>query len=320
MKSIVSFCLSAIVVSSILFSCTKDLGTEEIGAVASKIGAVSGSNCADYSVNLTRDYSNRQTTFVWTITNPRPGNGSNGTLQNLSHWSFIPGCAGDQGLEQNWSDIISADYSTDGGTTWNLISPTPTLQPDPSQTCSNANVFKFDHGTSGSTPTKYRIRLSGNYASSLDNFAIFKSGAKTGCCTRTVPGIGCKVVQTCSFSQGLYFASPHVWPTATVTVGGKIYTEAEGRAIFRCSNQGGIRDSKKGFTQVAAIILSNAYPTGDVIIDADIMTVQNWLASKSKLVACTFLPDQTASEILTFGNVGQAAGRIGQWISLNHCD
>jgi hypothetical protein len=320
MKTIMSFSLSAIVASSILFSCTKDLGTDEISAVASKIGNVSGSSCANYSVSLARDFADGHTTFVWTITNPNPGNGSNGTLQNLSHWSFVPGCPGDQGLEQNWSDILSADYSLDGGATWIDILPTPELQPDPSQTCSDANVFKFDYGTSGSTPTMYRVILSGNYARAEDNFAIFKSGIKTGCCTRTVPGIGCKVEQNCSLSQGRYFASPHPWPTAIVTVGGETYTEAEGRAIFRCSNKGGIRDSKKGFTQVAAIVLSDAFPTGDANIDADIMTVQNWLATKSKLIACTYFPNQTAAEIVTFGSVAQAAGRIGDWISLNHCN
>jgi hypothetical protein len=71
--------------------------------------------------------------------------------------------------------------------------------------------------------------LQGNYAQDNNNVAVFKSGANTGCCVRTVPGIGCKQDEFCSFSQGLFFASPHAWPVATVTVGGYVYTEAEGR-------------------------------------------------------------------------------------------
>ena len=278
-----------------------------------KQGPVFGSSCLNYSVILDRDYYDGQTTFTWTITNPNPGNGNNGTLQNLSHWSFVPGCSGPNGLEQNWSDILSASYSYDGGTTWTDILPTPTLEPDPSQTCSSANVFKFDFGTNGNSATLYRIVLLGNYAQE-NNSAIFKSGAKTGCCTRTVPGIGCKSEDAvCSFSQGYYFAAPVPWPApGTVNVGTFTYTEAEGRAIWNCGNQGGIPDSKKGFTQVAALKLSGIYPTGDASIDADVVLIETWLALQGKLVACSNLPTGNSA-------VGQAAGRIGLWIAENHC-
>jgi hypothetical protein len=312
-------------IATLLFfsQCTKDINEESNNSLITSlanIGPENTSSCLNYQISLTRDFSVNKTTFIWTIVNPNPGNGNNGTTQDLSHWSFVPGCPGSNGLEQNWSDLLSASYSLDGGITWITITPTPILKPDPSQTCSNANVFKFDIGTSGSTPTKYRIVLMGKYAQDANNFAIFKSGARTGCCTRTVPGIGCKQEQTCSFSQGYFFASPHAWPQpGTVTVGGFTYTEAEGRAIWDCSNAGGIRDSKKGFTQVVALVLSKAFPTGDAGIDADVMTIQNWLTTKGKLVACTNLPNQTAAEILTFGNVANAAGRIGDWINANHC-
>ena len=153
--------------------------------------------------------------------------------------------------------------------------------------------------------------VSGNYAIG-DVTATFKSGAATGCCTRTVPGIGCKVVDICSLSQGYYFGnSGHVWP-GNVTVGGFIYTEAEGRAIWNCSNQGGISDSKKGFTQIAALKLSGAYPTGNAAIDADVVTVETWLATLGKLVGCSNIPTGNAL-------AGAAAGRIGDWINANHC-
>jgi hypothetical protein len=318
MKSLKIFSVTSMAILFLFISCQKE--ARKIETIQSKTGPANTTSCLNYNVTLSRSFATNQTTFLWTIVNTNPGNGSNGTTQDLSHWSFVPGCPGNNGLEQNWSDIVSASYSYDGGATWTIIAPTPILKPDPSQTCSSANVFKFDFGTSGSTPTMYKLVVTGNYSTDPANFAVFKSGAKTGCCTRTIPGIGCKVEQTCSYSQGFYFASPHQWAApGTVTVAGFTYTEAEGRAIWNCLNAGGIRDAKKGFTQVAALLLSSAYPTGNAGIDADVMTVQNWLATKGKLLACTNLPNQTSGEITTYGNVANAAGRIGDWINANHC-
>ena len=318
MKKIVVPAFVAVATVFAFYACKKDVRSNASIETGEEIATKppqqqpAASNCANYQVALTRSYASGQTTFTWCITNPSPGNGSGGTIQNLSHWDFIPGCAGDLGLEQNWSDIVSASYSTDG-TTWNTITPTPILTPDPSQSCSNANVFKFNYGTSGNTATCYRLVLQGNYAQDNNNVAVFKSGANTGCCVRTVPGIGCKQDEFCSFSQGLFFASPHQWPVATVTVGGYVYTEAEGREIWNCSNAGGMKDSKKGFAQVAALKLSGLYPptTGDAQTDADVVTIETWLAGLGKL-SCANLPTGNAA-------VAAAAGRIGTWITENHC-
>jgi hypothetical protein len=265
------------------YACKKDVRSNSPIKTGEEIATkpaqqLPGSSCLNYQVSLTRTFENGQTTFQWCITNPNPGNGTGGTLQNLSHWNFVPGCPGELGLEQNWSDIVGASYSNDGGSTWNAITPTPNLVPDPSQSCSNLNVFKFSQGTSGSTATCYRLVLQGNYAQDNNNVAVFKSGANTGCCVRTVPGIGCRQDEFCSFSQGLFFASPHEWPVPTVTVGGYVYTELEGRAIWNCSNAGGIKDSKKGFTQVAALKLSGiaSEPGLDPAVAADIVTIETW--------------------------------------------
>ena len=325
MKVVVPAFMSAVLVF-VSFGCKKEKYADNSSVAESEFAtkrpsSSPGGTCANYNVALSRSFENGQTSFVWTVTNPNPGNGTNGTLQNLSHWSFIPGCAGDLGLEQNWSDIISAQISFDGST-WTVIGPTPILTPDPSQSCSNANVFKFNYGTSGSNPSYYKLVIKGNYAEAEDNFAVFKSGANTGCCTRIVPGIGCKQDEYCSFSQGYYFAKPGpTWTelSGVITVGGFEYTEEEGRAIWDCSNAGGIKDSKKGFTQVSALKLSGAYPSGNLLIDADVVLIENWLASKGKLVACSNLPNQTENEKVTYGNAAAAAARIGEWINNNHC-
>ena len=318
MKKIVVPAFVVVATVFAFYACKKDVRSNSPIETGEEIATKpaqqqpTGSSCLNYQVALTRSYASGQTTFTWCITNPNPGNGTGGTIQNLSHWNFIPGCPGNLGLEQNWSDIVSASYSTDGGTIWNTITPTPVLTPDPSQSCSNANVFKFIYGTSGSTPTCYRLVLQGNYAQE-DNTAVFKSGANTGCCVRTVPGIGCKQDEFCSFSQGLFFASPHAWPTPTVTIAGYVYTEAEGRAIWNCSNAGGMKDSKKGFTQVAALKLSGIADdlNLDPAVAADIVIIETWLAGLGKL-SCDNLPTGNAP-------VASAAGRIGSWITANHC-
>jgi hypothetical protein len=304
--------LCAALTTVVFIGCKKESINPELTSNAKPVAG--GSNCTGYNVSLVRTNDAFTTTFTWTIINPNPGNGSGTTIQSLSHWTFIPGCPTKDGLEQNWDDILSAEFNTGSG--WDTITPTPELVRDPSQSCTSANVFKFDQGTTGSAPTMYRLVLSGNYSIDSNMVAYFKSGSRTGCCTKTVPGIGCKIVEVCSLSQGFYFAKPGpTWPS-NVTIGGFTYTEAEGRAIWNCSNAGGIRDSKKAFTQVAALKLSNAYPTGNAQIDADVVSIEAYLSGlNQKLVACTFLPTGTTAGALA----AQAAGRIGDWINNNHC-
>lgn len=119
--------------------------------------------------------------WVWSVQNSNPGNGSNGTVQNLSHWGMQFGAC------FNWSSVVSAAYSADG-VTWNGF--TPLLQSDPSQACMTTPVLKFDFGTTGSAKSYYKLVVSQNYqAVSVPGY--YKSGNITGCCTFTFSGIGC---------------------------------------------------------------------------------------------------------------------------------
>jgi hypothetical protein len=64
--------------------------------------------------------------WVWKVSNPDPGNGLNGTLQDLSHWGLIlPSCV-------SQTDIVSAAYSKDNS---NWIALSSTIAVDPSQAC-----------------------------------------------------------------------------------------------------------------------------------------------------------------------------------------
>ncbi len=285
-------------------------------SVTSDAGKPSGGSesCTGYEVTLSSSYDGVNTTFTWKIVNPKPGNGSNGTIQNLSHWTFdATGC-----LETYWASVISASYKYGDAAEFTLISPTPQIKPDPSQKCTTANVFKFDFGTSATTATYYQLVLSGNW-STAKHTAYFKSGTNTGCCSKEVDGVGCPVLEDCSLSQGYYFAKPEVvWPFAVV-LDGESYTKTDGDAIWNYSNKGGINDSKKAFTQYAAINLSQVDLSTDLLLAADMKIIEDYFATLTKKLSPTapvYMPTGTAASILAAG----AAGRIGDWINAHHCE
>lgn len=244
-------------------------------------------------------------TWIWSVLNPNPGNGLNGTVQDLSHWDITLGqCA-------TIDDVVSASMSEDG-INW-LVNYLPSLRPDPSQNCYADSVIKFDLGTRSNIKSYYQLTVSKNF--SVDNtvIAVYKSGNNTRCGTFQFSGLGCPIVPgiSCAFSQGYFFAKPNlIWPS-NVTIGGYNYTQAEGKAIWNTSNKGGIKDSKAGFLQVAAIKLSgtNVAPTASVW--ADVAIVENYLSSVGKL-SPTNLPTGDAA-------AKAAAGRIGDWIDQHHC-
>jgi hypothetical protein len=126
--------------------------------------------------------------------------------------------------------------------------------------------------------------------------------------------VDCVVPQGCSFSQGYWFAKPGlIWP-GSVTVGGKTYSQDEGRAIWNTSNAGGIAAAKKVFLQVATIKLSgsNVLPTATVL--ADVAKAEAWLANLPKLTPTNLKTISANADALA------AADRISAWIELNHCE
>jgi len=119
--------------------------------------------------------------WIWSVTNPNPGNGSNGTVQNLSHWGMQFGSC------FSWSSVTGAAYSADG-TNWTSF--IPVFQSDPSQTRMTTPVLKFDFGTTGGNKSYYKLILNQDYQIQPVP-GYYKSGANTGCCTFFFAGIGC---------------------------------------------------------------------------------------------------------------------------------
>ncbi len=333
MKTVTYSFLSLALAAAVFFGCKREVSTTastDLSLTAKGKPPITPSSECGYTIGLVSTPAGGQTEFVWTIANPNPGNGKNGTIQNLSHWDFVAEACDnpDNNIVNNWDHIalVAYRYGTTGD--WQLLYTTdptdvypnpPVPAPDPSITgCSGANMFKFDQGTSGSTPTQYKIVLDGSWTKATTT-AWFKSGANTGCCTQQIEGIGCLQAFDCSLSQGYWFAKPGLtWGGQSVTVGGYSYTQEEGRSIWNCSNAGGIRDSKKAFTQAAAIKLSMQIENVTIpqtVLD-DVAIIDAYLSALNKLTTynCN-LPtggvDGTAA--------AAAAGRIGSWISANHC-
>jgi hypothetical protein len=126
--------------------------------------------------------------WTWSVLNPLPGNGSNGTLQNISHWS-LPLCP----LAE--AAIVSAEYSYDQ-VNWTSVSID--MERDPSiRVCTTTDVLKFNTGTSGTAPLYCRITFNKDFI--LNPFAVSyikTGGGLQGCNVYLYSGIGCETPPT----------------------------------------------------------------------------------------------------------------------------
>ena len=120
---------------------------------------------------VTDEANNEQ--WTWVLTNPNPGNGDNGTLQDVSHFS-IPLTADAEAA------LVSAEYSYDG-ITW--ISNPLSIDRDPTiKQCTSVDVLKFDVGTTGTEPLYFRITFSDAFETSGWAKCYIKTGGgRNGC-------------------------------------------------------------------------------------------------------------------------------------------
>lgn len=324
-------CTLGLVLFLMVSSCTDDmidlnnvLQEESIAIQNASKSTISGARIASfselplaggglYTVTLESILNNNDGTFTWTwsVLNPNPGNGTNGTVQDLSHWAVTLGTC------VTFADVVGGAISSDG-TTWVPFTPSWGADASILNTCnvSTGNVLKFNQGTGGSAKSYYQLTINKDVEIDTDVLAYYKSGQNSTCGTFNFPAFGCErlvVNEGCSLSQGYWFAKPDlVWP-GSVVVGGKSYTRLEGLAIWNSSNKGGIPHAKQGFLQVAAIKLSGSTVLSTASVWADVTIVENWL---------TTLPKLTPTNVKNYTNpvVAAAAGRIGDWISANHCE
>jgi len=149
-------------------------------------------------VSRTFNATTNKTTFVWKVVNPNPGNGNNGTVQDLSHWGFMANSCTNPADALKESDIVSAGTGSSSNSAEHS-SKKVTIERDPSQDCTgNIPVLKFDAG-SGSAPDYYSLVLGGNWGPG-DLHAYYKSGSRTGCgiCIIAGAGVGCRIADCSS--------------------------------------------------------------------------------------------------------------------------
>lgn len=132
-------------------------------------------NTESYSIQMTGktiDEANNEQ-WNWVLTNSNPGDGDNGTLQDVSHFS-IPLTA------EAETALVSAEYSYDG-ITW--ISNPLSIDRDPAiKQCTSVDVLKFDVSTTGSEPLYFRITFNDEFESSGWAKCYIKTGGgRNGC-------------------------------------------------------------------------------------------------------------------------------------------
>ena len=141
-------------------------------------------NADAYSIQLlasTPDESRGVYEWTWVLTNPNPGNGEDGTLQDVSHFSIALNAAAEAAL-------VSAEYSFDG-ITW--ISIPATVDRDPGiRQCTETDVLKFDAGTVGGEPTYYRATFTEQFSANPYATSWIKTGARSGCNLNFFTGVG----------------------------------------------------------------------------------------------------------------------------------
>lgn len=194
MKTTLSTLLGGLLSIFFLVSCQRDVNTltgsrlpepfqTEWNARKPTTGTT-GTGVSPYTITLTGPIATGNNwQWTWAVQNNQPGNGNNGTVQDLSHWGFSPAAC------FNFATIVSAAYSTNGST-WTYF--TPVIGIDPSS-CVTTPVFKFNAGTSGNNKTYYRLVVNQNYPVGTAT-GYYKSGNRTGCGQFTFPGIACGTV------------------------------------------------------------------------------------------------------------------------------
>ena len=252
--------------------------------------------------------------WVWSVRNPNPGNGNNGTVQDLSHWGMQFGTC------LVWEHVIGAATSTDG-TNWSAF--IPSYQVDGSQNCLTTPVLKFNVGTHGGAKTYYRVTLSEDYDVAPAAFGYYKSGSRTGCCTMTFAGIGCpdedeeEPGEFCALhtSHWFNFEINNPW-CQNVVFGANSYNKLQGMTIFGNSNPNGV--ALYAFLNASSLQLSQVCNNNNAPIPAEIAGAYNILVQFLSTVSYNDLLN-TYFDPNIYSAVNTAAGQVNAWIAQHEC-
>lgn len=188
--------------------------------------------------------------------------------------------------------------------------------------------FPFNNSFSGTATTTYTYTIPLANLPECYCIAAHAVVAKPGAGTETAWGQGtrfvsrgnwamkfeyctqrCEPVEVCAYNpQEIIGNLSATWPTTTVTVGGFTYTQQEAYDIYNEPTT----DAKTAFIYIAAIKLSGANVPASEPVQADVATIDAWLATLGKLSPAN-LPYATGSE-------GSIISGIKGWADDNQCD
>ena len=171
MKHFFKLTILASVVTALIFGLSAFTSTKKMNA-----------NVDRYQITLmSKETDGTNETWTWSLVNPNPGNGDNGTLQDVSHLSLPLSLEAEAAL-------VSSEYSYDGITwTSNPIS----VDRDPAiKQCTGVDVLKFDVGTTGDAPLYYRLTFNDQFETNTWATCYIKTGGgRNGCNTYYYSGV-----------------------------------------------------------------------------------------------------------------------------------
>ncbi|HKC35171.1 MAG TPA: hypothetical protein VKB95_03880 [Chitinophagaceae bacterium] len=171
MKHFFKLTILASVVAALIFGLSAFTPVKKVNA-----------NIDSYQISLVdKATDGTNETWTWSLVNPNPGNGNNGTLQNVSHFDIALSANAEAAL-------VSAEYSFDG-ITWISV-PTEIVRDPSIRQCTTTDVLKFNAGTVGSQPTYYRATFGETFDNNPYATSWINSGSRTGCNMYYFTGVG----------------------------------------------------------------------------------------------------------------------------------
>jgi hypothetical protein len=156
-----------------------------LSAFISKKKAAATSTDAYQIVLVTKNTVGANYEWTWSLANPNPGNGQDGTLQDVSHWS-VP-------LTPDAEAALVSAETSDDGVNWQSVATV--IERDPSiRQCTSVDVLKYDVGTTGSAVRYYRASFNADFI--VNPFAtswIKNGGGAQGCNLYYFSGTGTRL-------------------------------------------------------------------------------------------------------------------------------
>lgn len=185
-KALLNLFLVSILIITLFTGCEKEPMLDESSVMWVDNSPKSEAVKPLYMVKLENKILNKNKTYtwIWSLTNTNPGNGTpgSGTAQDLLSWGISLGsCA-------SMSEVIVGSTSPDG-VNWKNFNPEMNTISDLNS--ASKPVVMFHQGTTKSQKSYYKLVVSKNFSINNSVSAVYKSNSQTG--VLTISGFGCPI-------------------------------------------------------------------------------------------------------------------------------